>query len=53
MLQGGVPVHPASLGDVSRERGAPPGHVELLHQLPRLLLRVQPVQGGALKSGQD
>ena len=35
------------------ERGAPPRHVQLLHQLPGLLLRLQPVQGRPLKSRQD
>ena len=46
--QGGLRVHPAGLGHVPRERGAPAGHVQLLNQLPRLLLCLQPVQGGPL-----
>ena len=53
MPQGRLPVHPACLGDVPGERGAPPRHVQLLHKLPRLLLRLQPVQGSALESRQD
>ena len=40
-------------GNVPRERGTPPRHVQLLHQLPGLLLRLQPVQGRPLKSRQD
>ena len=35
------------------KRGTPPRHVQFLHQLPGLLLRLQPVQGRALKSRQD
>ena len=51
--QGRLPVHPASLGDVPGERGAPSRHVQLLHKLPRVLLRVQPVQGSTVESGQN
>ena len=53
MSEGGLCLHPAGLGHVPRKRGAPAGHVQLLHELPRLLLCLQPVQGGALKNCQD
>ena len=33
--------------------GPPPGHDQLLHQLPDLLLRLQAVQGGPLQHLQD
>ena len=42
--EGAGPVHPAHVDHVPRERGAPPCHDQLLHQLPHLLLRLQAVQ---------
>ena len=43
--EGAGPVHPAHVDHVPRECGAPPGHDQLLHQLPHLLLSLQAVQG--------
>ena len=51
--KGGVRLHSTGLGHVPRERGAPAGHVQLLHQLPCLLLCLQSVQGNTLKNRQD
>ena len=48
MHEAAGPVHPAPVDHVPGERGAPPGHAQLLHQLPHLLLRLQAVQGGPL-----
>ena len=50
MSEGRVPVHPPRLGDVPRERGPPPRHVQLQLQLPRLLQRQPAVQVRSLQS---
>ena len=47
MYQESGPLHPAAVDHVPGERGAPARHVQLLLQLPHLLLSLQPVQGGA------
>ena len=47
--QAGAGVHPAAVDHVPGERGAPPRHAQLLHQLPRLLLSLQAVQDCALQ----
>ena len=44
MYESGEPVHPTNVDYVSRVSGPPPGHDQLLHQLPHLLLRLQAVQ---------
>ena len=49
MHEAAGPVHPAPVDHVSGERGSPAGHGQLLHQLPHLLLRLCPLQEGALQ----
>ena len=49
-MRGGVrPVHSKPVGDVPGVSCPPPGHAQLLHQLPHLLLRLCPLQKGTLQ----
>ena len=50
MYRGQRILHTASMGDVLRVGGSPPGDDQLLLQLPDLLLGVKPVQSCSVKT---
>ena len=53
-MYGGVrPVYSSPVDHVLGIGGPPPGHAQLLHQLPHLLLRLCPLQKGTPQGDKD